>query len=83
METSKWISLEGGHNENKARLEPIPDGPYCLVYQHDMAKFEADPHSYKDLIRVNAFKMSWGYGTYCVGPEFKPLLIAHWYDCSD
>jgi hypothetical protein len=80
-----WVEIKtcAGKPESKAILDPLPKGPYCLVKQSYKDEFEKDPHHFQGLIQIANFETRYGYCTYCVGPNFEPLLCGYHYDTSD
>jgi len=79
----KKIDTRPGKPEDRAVLEPLPPGPYCLVGQSYKDEFENDPHHFQGLIRIDKFETRWGYVTYAVGSDFKPLMCGYHFDTSD
>jgi hypothetical protein len=77
----RWIQTNTGKKpENKAQLEVIPHGPYYLIDQHEMTKWEANESvSY---VKTEVFRTEWGRATYVIGDN-GPILIGYHYDTSD
>jgi len=81
---NKWIqvSTQPGRPEILAKLENIPKGPYFLIPQHETDNFKKSPLSFQ-LKPLEEFETRWGYSTFCIGPDFMPMLCGYHWDTSD
>jgi hypothetical protein len=78
-----WIEETAGLNERRARIEPMPNGPYFFVHQHKEEYFLADPNGMSSVTEFQTkFELHFGYATYAVSLG-KPQKVGYWYDCSD
>lgn len=78
-----WIGLECKNNETKARVEPMPKGPYLIVKQHEEGGIKGDDaKKYSEREWVDELpEYTWAKCAF-VNENGKMRMVFYHWDCT-